>query len=374
MIGLGVESWRICKRETMRYICSLVLILFQLSCSGGAAVVNESLQGDSVNSESSEILDTTLRLSLNAVLPVDESEFVLSSVFGPRLKASENSRDDFHRGIDIPGALNQNLYAIANGVLHAAYVEGSSAYPNGGNVVVIRHELSSPIQFQGKTVHYIYAHYLHLNSFGDAAEAYLASGVKQSVSQGEIVGGMGQSGTTSLVHLHFEIRLETTCSLEYQLENSSASCAQYGFDPHVNPMILFQSNFQSTDYTLTEIQHSSSSINFEVTANRNALNVDGLSVNVFSDANLTQKIFDASLSYDLRTGFDASSTETLDDFDLENFVVTPATFGTDADLYSIEFTLKLPSAVWEGRNQIFYQADLLTTEGVGKSIQGSLQK
>lgn len=44
-------------------------------------------------------------------------DFPLSSTFGPRLKASEACRYDFHRGIDIPVPCDTPVRAIADGTV-----------------------------------------------------------------------------------------------------------------------------------------------------------------------------------------------------------------------------------------------------------------
>lgn len=165
--------------------------------------------------------------SLSLLFPLAQAEVLhlwpsestaVSSPFGPRLKASDDYRYDFHRGLDISGELGDPIYAISSGEVYRVYEEGNTVYPDGGNVVILRHSDSTGDNF--------YSLYLHLNSI-----AVIEGDV---VSQGFILGTMGQSGDTTFTHLHFEIREGTTCSLESQLEGGS--CSYYGYDPHVNPM------------------------------------------------------------------------------------------------------------------------------------------
>jgi len=80
---------------------------------------------------------------------------VISSPFGPRIKESENSRFDFHRGIDIPGNSGDDIYSIADGVVDRVFLVGSTTFPKGGNVVRIKHEDTEGVYF---------SLYLHLNT------------------------------------------------------------------------------------------------------------------------------------------------------------------------------------------------------------------
>jgi murein DD-endopeptidase MepM/ murein hydrolase activator NlpD len=121
-----------------------------------------------------------------------EPDFPLSSTFGPRLKASEGYRYDFHRGIDIPVPRGTAVRAIADGVVRLA---GSySSYPD--TLVQVRH--GKPGSEAGlKEPSSYYSNYMHLSR----------TAVKegQRVRRGQIVGysGTSQSG---FPHLHFEIR------------------------------------------------------------------------------------------------------------------------------------------------------------------------
>ena len=75
----------------------------------------------------------------------------------------------------------------------------------------------------------LFAVYLHLQTIG------VSPG--QAVTRGQPIGAMGQTGDTDFVHLHFEIRLQTMCSLPYQREHPDAGCVT-GFDPHVHPRLV----------------------------------------------------------------------------------------------------------------------------------------
>lgn len=107
-----------------------------------------------------------------------------SSAFGPRLKISEDSRYDWHRGVDLPTPLNTPLLAVDDGVVRIAGSHPS--YSDG--VVQIVHE------WDGVTY---YTNYLHVSSS-------LVT-VDQEVSRGDQVALSGES-VSGFAHLHFEVR------------------------------------------------------------------------------------------------------------------------------------------------------------------------
>lgn len=98
-----------------------------------------------------------------------------TSGFGPRWGR-------MHEGIDISGASGTPIAAAASGTVILAGWQGGY-----GQLVVVDH---------GGGISTAYA---HLSSIG--------VGVGQSVSQGTSVGGMGTTGHSTGVHLHFEVRV-----------------------------------------------------------------------------------------------------------------------------------------------------------------------
>lgn len=119
-------------------------------------------------------------------------DFPLSSTFGPRLKASEGCRYDFHRGIDIPTPRSTAVRAIADGVVRFA----GNYSPYSDTVVQIRHYKPRSTGRRTDSGCY-YSNYMHL-SMVSVKEG-------QKVTRGQIIGysGTSQSG---FEHLHFEIR------------------------------------------------------------------------------------------------------------------------------------------------------------------------
>lgn len=108
---------------------------------------------------------------------------LISSPFGPRWQASEQ-RYDYHPGLDIVAPLDTPIHVITDGVV----TEVGWLSPSSGLSVIVSHPQAD-----------YRSAYLHLNS----TPAY----VGQVVSQGEIIGYVGDSGETDFVHLHFEIRV-----------------------------------------------------------------------------------------------------------------------------------------------------------------------
>ncbi len=105
----------------------------------------------------------------------------VNSPFGTRKLLSV----DYHNGIDIgpvvSGKDGDNIYSVADGTVRVSKVD-----PTGyGNYVVIEHSNFCTL-------------YAHLQK--------LEVKVGQRVKAGEIIGHMGNTGTSTGVHLHFEIR------------------------------------------------------------------------------------------------------------------------------------------------------------------------
>ncbi|TWT04882.1 murein hydrolase activator EnvC [Planomicrobium sp. CPCC 101079] len=92
---------------------------------------------------------------------------------------------EFHQGVDIANSVGTNVKAAASG-----YVSFSGSMGGYGNVVILTHSIN------GQTHATVYA---HLNSIDVSAG--------QEVSQGQRVGGMGNTGRSTGSHLHFEIHV-----------------------------------------------------------------------------------------------------------------------------------------------------------------------
>jgi len=120
----------------------------------------------------------------------------VTSPFGYRKDPFNSSVNEFHNGVDLTGKNGAADYvlAFADGIVTYArnFVQGkTSTYP-AGNYVVIQHENG-----------YL-TRYLHM--------AYNTVRVKTGdrVKKGEVIGYMGTTGSSTGVHLHFEVRLNNT--------------------------------------------------------------------------------------------------------------------------------------------------------------------
>ncbi|WP_416149864.1 peptidoglycan DD-metalloendopeptidase family protein [Salipaludibacillus sp. HK11] len=104
----------------------------------------------------------------------------ISSEYGNRSDPF-TSQTSFHSGTDIAAPIETEIYAAADGEVTLAGRNGGY-----GNTVVIKH---------GETYETLYA---HLNSIDVS--------VGDIVEKGEYIGGMGTTGRSTGVHLHFEVQ------------------------------------------------------------------------------------------------------------------------------------------------------------------------
>ena len=108
----------------------------------------------------------------------------VSSPFGYRKDVFREDKGlHFHTGVDFPGDLNEPIIATADGRV----VYTSRTNEVYGLVVVLKHEMG------------FLTYYAHLNDY------YVRIG--QEVKRGEVIGGMGNTGMSLGVHLHYEVRV-----------------------------------------------------------------------------------------------------------------------------------------------------------------------
>ncbi len=227
---------------------------------------------------------------------------VLSSTFGPRLRISCNNCYDFHRGIDLSVVTGTEVYAVADGT-----VFNIVTYTDGGLTVILKHAFGQSITYKGKTIDSYYSYYMHLNS----TLATLAKG--QTVKKGDLIGYSGQSGSAVDPHLHFELRVGTQCSLEFQLANPSSSC-NLGFDPAMHSLLLIQPVFQAPTITLTTAFAQNTEAVYTISLTKNFALANRYEFSVYRKINnqKTTTYLSHTLDANERIGFDASSTSTLD--------------------------------------------------------------
>ncbi|MDO5632601.1 MAG: DUF5930 domain-containing protein [Paracoccus sp. (in: a-proteobacteria)] len=120
----------------------------------------------------------TYRIALEKVplaMPV-KSSFRYTSGFGRRWGRA-------HEGIDMAGPVGTPIYATADGVI--SYAGWQGAY---GNLIKIDHELGTETR------------YAHLSR--------IRVRPGQRVSQGDLIGDMGNTGRSTGPHLHYEVRVK----------------------------------------------------------------------------------------------------------------------------------------------------------------------
>lgn len=105
---------------------------------------------------------------------------VITSPFGPRRRPCATC-SSYHKGMDIDGNRGDPALASKSGVI--AFAGWQRGY---GNVVYVNHRDGSQTR------------YAHLSAI------YVRQG--QFVRQGQVLGGIGNTGTSAGDHLHFEIR------------------------------------------------------------------------------------------------------------------------------------------------------------------------
>ncbi|WP_235442137.1 DUF5930 domain-containing protein [Rhabdonatronobacter sediminivivens] len=116
--------------------------------------------------------------------PVVSGNVRQTSGFGPR-RHPLTGRNRMHNGLDWAGPRGTPIHATADGVVTQAGRQGGY-----GNLVIIRHDFG------------IETYYAHLNSVNVRAG--------QRVSRGDRIGGMGTTGQSTGVHLHYEVRVGGT--------------------------------------------------------------------------------------------------------------------------------------------------------------------
>ena len=275
------------------------------ACSGGETICERTGQCVEIAQGGVPIEgDPALAAAAMFGAPVTEPA-AISSTFGPRWKASAE-RDDFHLGIDYYGALGAPLLAIGDGRVAGVYPNGSAAYPNGGNVIVVEHAIP-PRAFHERSVDRVFAVYLHADTIAVAADA--------AVTRGQQIGTMGETGDTEFVHLHFETRVQTACSLGYQQDHPE--CA-VGFDPHVHPY-LFVGGANTDRITVEELPAEGGGFAVRYAASRGDLDLDVIETDLGA-----------------RRGIDATSIASLDDFDYGFLRIVPLPFLSSSDTLAIE--------------------------------------
>lgn len=238
----------------------------------------------------------------------------LSSAFGPRLKISEGSRYDFHRGIDIPAPLGSDVHAIADGTVRLA-----GTYPQYSDMIVqITHD-------DGEGGVY-YSNSIHLSKVLTSEGAVVAAG--------DVIGetGVGDSG---FPHLHFEIRdgglFQRNCVNPFEVLPYADESA-----PSVTINAIDVSDPMSPDVTV--------SVSLPRTEEDDELDFNAVTVSILDQDGAKQALvdehsFDITVwNYEFTPMPPDDPTAILDQADFNGVLVEPETFSTTSDEYVMHFT------------------------------------
>ncbi len=278
-------------------------LLAAAGCSAGSTLCERTGRCVSIEGDGAPVTAVPPLTAVELFQPPVATSDAISSSFGPRWKSSA-SRDDFHLGIDYPGTEGTPLLAIGDGTVDGVFADGSEMYPNGGNVVIVEHAIP-PTEFHGQPAGRIYAIYLHA--------ATISVAVGDEVVAGQSIATMGKTGDTDFVHLHFETRVQTPCSLGYQQSHPDSACLT-GFDPHVHPFLFVGSkNEDRVSVAGVPAEHGWA---MRYTEYRGDLDLDVIETDL------------GTLGFGERLGIDVN---TLDDFDYGWIHVEPLPFLSSSD-------------------------------------------
>jgi murein DD-endopeptidase MepM/ murein hydrolase activator NlpD len=268
-------------------------------------------------------------------LPMSATAGHISSTFGLRKRASCDDCNDFHRGVDISGQIGEPVVASYNGTVVVVKVHGASR----NKVIVLEHKFgrdhdddaATPVvvRFQGHKINKWYTQYFHLD------EQLVQEGDR--VVAGHMIGRVGETGVKSgdNPHLHMEVRLGTRCSLEYARNNPSSTCNELGIDPQVHPLLIFPKtsvgkSFIETSLWIYQRDEKNPGDNHKyivrVTTPDNCMDVNRYQVVIRNRQNGMIRLSHV-LDYNLRIGFDPTSTKALDKVDKTKPYLQPIPFG-----------------------------------------------
>ena len=269
------------------------------------------------------ITENRLRIQFDDTIWPNGDITKLSSPFGPRIKDSE-SRYDFHRGIDIPGNIGDPIANIADGIVRQAALEGDPENNFSSTVVVIEHQMNTPILFQGILISKYFSISSHLNS--------IAAGIEPGVSikKGQLIGTIGESGETNFPHNHFEIRLGVICSRESQRNGGCSQSTPFPepTDPHVNPLLFLDYRAFNKDALTYEVVEENP-LTIKVVSDRPELDFNELLVS--KDSEITK------INFDERSGIDMND---IDNPEFNGVRISPGRYtSSGGENYEITFTL-----------------------------------
>lgn len=307
-------------------------------------------------SDSKNLQEAMESLHKQATFPVPSKDYGnIGSTFMYRIEI-DTKKLDFHRSIDIGGRDEDEGEAIV-----AAYPGKFISYcyyKGAGWTVTLRHEFSEPFYFKNKLVKSFYTWYSHLNNEETAKIVEDRFKKGESIESGQLIGKMGKSGATKVVHLDFSVRIGSRNSLQYQVNNPKVE--QWDFDPHIHPMMLFEKSPAPSHLSLTPAIASNGNIEFTYQANRRQPILNRIEAKIISDNSVVKSHV---IDLNLRTGivspaYKSPLDETwLDNLDLQKPHFVPIDFGYNADIYKTKIVI--PSS-WINRSML---------DGTNNSIQ-----
>lgn len=272
------------------------------------------------DAEHDQLLTILSQLRGQVIWPVDGSGAnEIDETFGPRLQPSTDLYD-WHRGIDLDsvGGLHTTIVAPDDGQFYRYNWLSDSA----GWTLVLRHDLPQPVAYNGWVLHYYYTYFLHLDD--SAKPAWLVAAiaddnaqpsVKRLVARGTAVATMGNSGQSEGglydQHLHYEVRVGTPSSLEFQIANPGST--QWGFDPHLHPLLLYPAPAVSIQIeTLAPISPLATGRFRLLVNNDDWPGLNRITVVAVDTLHGGQELGRHTLDFNRRLGYNAASTELLD--------------------------------------------------------------
>lgn len=233
-----------------------------------------------------------------------------SSAFGPRQKASEGFRYDFHRGVDIPQPIGDPVYAMIDGIVRLAGTDPGYS----DQVIQLRHRAASP---------YLFSDVLHMDS--------VVVDVGDLVTVGDLVGYSGES-VSEFDHMHFEMR--DGCA------NQNCNRNPWGYLPYSDTAPALPTLIGAN------LGVSQSSLLLEASTLPSQLDLEGLEVTWGDPFDVSFDAINATTDPDFPEGLDHPLV------DLGNgasVCILPAKFNTSSTAASYRFALRgLPVAASGG--------------------------
>jgi len=174
----------------LKILFIVLFIINILSCNNfkeSDVIVSEMVVFEVEESEI-EISDDISIIEMLQLFSSPMKDYRISSKFGFRKNPMGGEEFDMHKGIDIVGSKNANIYAVYDGkvVIHFpppnGYFKGHHTY---GALIIIDH---------GKGLFTLYGH---------MSSTFVNEGMY--VKKGQLIGKQGSTGRSTGPHLHFEI-------------------------------------------------------------------------------------------------------------------------------------------------------------------------